>query len=37
MGDDSDSGLYPRGDGGPAGWEKSQRFLGGSPQVGAPQ
>ena len=37
MGDDSDSGLYPRGDGGPAGWELSQRFLGGSPQVGAPQ
>ena len=37
MGDDSESGLYSPGDEGPTGWEKSQRFLGGSPQVGAPQ
>ena len=36
MGDDSESGLYSPGDEGPTGWEKSQRVLDGSYQVGVP-
>ena len=36
MGDDSESGLYSPGDEGPAGWEKSQRVLDGSSQIGVP-
>ena len=36
MGDDSESGLYSPGDEGPTGWEKSQRVLDGSHQVGVP-
>ena len=34
MGDDSESGLYSPGDEAPAGWENSQRVLGGSSQLG---